>query len=182
MSVKKRRFSIVIIAGLVVVLAGWLLAVGDGALAAQAAIRQRPKPAAATVHGPVPTAVPVVQPTSLQVAYRLDPWMLSGNYGSDFWASPASLGPTTQSGKNFVVEARVAGFANGGTPITDAQWASSDPSLVRVTPSGRAHNMNITVAREGQSSVHVSAGGLSKDLVITAEANASGGLLVKIAQ
>src|SRR5438874_12642062 len=83
MSVKKRRFSIVIIAGLVVVLAGWLLAVGDGALAAQAAIRQRPKPAAATVHGPIPTPVPVVQPASLQVAYRLDPWMLVGNDGSD---------------------------------------------------------------------------------------------------
>jgi hypothetical protein len=180
MSWKKRRFSVVITAGLVVVLAGSLLALGD-AVAAPGS-RRHPKPVITLPKGPIPTPVAVVQPASLQVAYRLDPWMLSGNYGSGFWATPAVLGPTTQGDNKFVVEARAGGFASGGAAIKDAQWSSSDPALVRVNPAGHGTNdVRITVAKAGQSRVHVSAAGLSKDLVITAEAKDEA-LLVTIAQ
>src|SRR5919202_6860232 len=115
-------------ARLVLVLVGSLLALGANALAAG--------------------------PQDFQVAYRLDPWLVSGNYGSGFWASPAVFGPVIR-GIPFVVQARAQALDSVGAPITDSVWTPADPSMVQVTP-GNDGDVAISVARDGQSTVQVS--------------------------
>ena len=44
------------------------------------------------------TAAPVPSPVGIQISYRLDPWLVSGNYGAGFWGSPAVLAMERCSG------------------------------------------------------------------------------------
>jgi hypothetical protein len=118
-------------------------------------------------------------PQDFQVAYRLDPWLISGNYGSGFWASPPVLGPAFR-GIPFVVQARAQALDSVGAPITDSVWTSADPSMVQVSP-GNGADVEISVARDGQTTVQVNAAGITKELVISAQFSGAQ-LLVQIAQ
>ena len=140
-------------ARLVLVLVGSLLALGANALAAG--------------------------PQDFQVAYRLDPWLVSGNYGSGFWASPPVLGPVI-GGIPFVVQARAQALDIVGAPITDSAWTPADPSMVQVT-AVNGGDVEISVARDGQTTIQVSAAGITKELVISAEFSGTQ-LMVQIAQ
>jgi hypothetical protein len=121
---------------------------------------------------------PVPGPTGIQISYRLDPWLISGNYGRGFWASPPVLGPASQPGGAFAVQARAE--ALGGGPIADTEWVASDPDMVTVTPT-QGSDVRIVVHRSGQSTLEVRSQGSSKELVIKADDNGDV-LQVEIAQ
>jgi hypothetical protein len=126
------------------------------------------------------TPGPVPGPADIQVSYRLDPWLVSGNYGGGFWGSPAVLGPATQGRPTFVVRARAQGLDAAGRPLTDFEWVPADPGMVRVSP-GRGSEVTITVERAGQSTLHVTSGGSTRELVIKAESRGDA-ITVEIAQ
>ncbi len=118
---------------------------------------------------------------SLQVAYRLDPWLISGNYGSGFWASPPVLGPATQGGGIFTLETRAEGLDAQGQPVgVSPQWIASDPGMVTVSP-GQGSQVTITIQGAGQSTLRLASDTVTKELVIKA-ASQGGVLTVEIAQ
>jgi hypothetical protein len=114
------------------------------------------------------SVVPAANLTDIRVSYRLDPWLISGNYGGGFWVSPPVLGPVVQSGNVFVLEVRADGL-NDGIPVSvSPTWVPADPGMVTVTPS-HAHQVTITVRHAGQSDLHVVSQGVRTTLAITAE-------------
>jgi hypothetical protein len=177
---KRRAFAALKPACLILMLAATLLSLGGctGALAREGVGDDSP-PARASVKRVTPNrrarpqvaakaAVPVPGPAGIQIFYRLDPWLLSGNYGAGFWSSPPVLGPATQGKRTFVVQARVQAPDPTGGPIRDAEWVSADPGMVRVTPS-RGSDVKIAVEAAGQSTLRVKSGGSTRELVIKAE-------------
>jgi hypothetical protein len=124
--------------------------------------------------------VSVPAPAAIRVWYRLDPWLISGNYGGGFWASPAVLGPTTQGTSTFVVQARARADDQVGSPITDARWVPADPAMVGVSPDLGAE-VTITVRRAGRSRLQLASQNGAKELVIAAEYR-SEAIVVQIAQ
>ena len=181
MSWKKRRpFAAVIVAGLVLVLAVSVLALGDGAFAAGPHRPPKVGPGRVVNRAPVAPPAPRLGPAGIEVSFRLDPWLLSGFYGSGFWASPAVFGPFVQNDKTFTVDARASGHAADGAKVTDPQWSSADPSMARATPA-HGSEVTITVARAGQTTLRVSSAGLTKELAVNAEAKGDG-LQVQITQ
>jgi uncharacterized protein (TIGR03437 family) len=118
---------------------------------------------------------------SIQVAYRLDPWLIGGTYGGGIWVSPPVLGPTNQGGLTFTLEVRADGFdAQGFRVAINPQWTPSDPGMVTVSPN-HGNLVKITVNRAGDSTLAVTAQGISKTLSI--KATSQGGILVvQIAQ
>src|ERR1043166_1989757 len=97
--------------GVVFILAGLalVLAVSGGALGDAFAAGQHRAPTAGPGRGvttsaaakrtPIPTPAPRLGPAGIDIAFRLDPWLLSGFYGSGFWASPVVFGPFVQNEK-----------------------------------------------------------------------------------
>ncbi len=119
--------------------------------------------------------------TSIQIAYRLDPWLISGNYGGGFWASPTVLGPATQGGQTFALVTRADGLdAQGRRVAISPQWTPSDLSMVTVSPT-QGDLVTITINRAGESTLAVAAQGISKLLTIRAVYQ-GGALVVEIAQ
>jgi hypothetical protein len=181
MSWKKRGpFAAIVVAGLVLVLAVSVLALGDGAFAAGPHRPPKPGPGRVVNRAPRPTPAPRLGPAGIEVSFRLDPWLLSGFYGSGFWVSPAVFGPFVQNDKTFTVDARASGHAAGGAKVTDPQWSSADPSMARATPA-HGSEVKLTVARAGQTTLRVSSAGLTKELAVNAEAKGDG-LQVQITQ
>jgi hypothetical protein len=190
MGEKKQRLAVPRLAGLILLLAITLLALGGcaGALAREGAGDDSPAARGGTkretrVRGAQPpvtpqAAVAVPAPAAIQISYRLDPWLVSGNYGKGFWASPPVLGPTVQSGSRFVVQARAEGL--GGGPVTGLEWIPTDPAMVKVTPS-QGPDVKIIVERAGQCTLQVRSHESTKELVIKAEYKGDA-LLVEIAQ
>ncbi len=129
----------------------------------------------------VPVQAASTAVAGLQVAYRLDPWLISGNYGSGFWASPPVLGPATQGGGIFTLETRAEGLDAQGQPVAvNPQWIASDPGMVTVSP-GQGSQVTITIQGAGQSTLRLASDTVTKDLVIKA-ASQGGVLTVEIAQ
>lgn len=118
---------------------------------------------------------------AIQVSYRLDPWLISNNYGGAVWVSPLTFGPANQGGAAFVIEVRAQGFdANGQLVDISPDWIPSDPAMVTISPN-RGSQVKITVQRGGQSSLQVIAQGVSKTLTITS-ANQGNSMQVQIDQ
>jgi hypothetical protein len=106
---------------------------------------------------------------SIQIAYRLDPWLISGNYGQGFWASPAVLGPTTQGTSTFAIEIRAEGLdAQGNGLNIDPDWIPTDPGMLTLSP-GQGSKVKLTIQRAGQCNVRVRSNEVFKDLSIKAE-------------
>jgi uncharacterized protein (TIGR03437 family) len=120
-------------------------------------------------------------PSKLMVSYRLDPWLISGNYGGGFWVSPPVFGPVTQGGNSFTLEVRALGVDFRGQSLDISPvWMPEDPEMITVSPSQGAE-IKLTVHRAGQSMLQISSQGLSKVLALKAvyQANA---LMVQIEQ
>jgi hypothetical protein len=119
--------------------------------------------------------------SEIQVFYRLDPWLVSGNYVGGLWASPPVLGPVTQGGLTFSLEAKAQGLdLSGQTVAVTPQWISSDPNTVMVSP-GQGAQVTMVVLRAGQSTLTVSDQGISKQLAVKA-ALSGPSLVVEISQ
>ncbi len=69
------------------------------------------------VESPLPQAGVLA---SVQVAYRLDPWLIGGTYGGGFWASPPVFGPTTQGGSRLPCKPERTGLIPRGTESPSA--------------------------------------------------------------
>lgn len=118
----------------------------------------------------------------IQVAYRLDPWLISGNYGGGFWASPAVLGPATQGSSIFVTEIRAEGIdALGDSTTIEPEWIALDPEMLGLSAT-HGTTVTLTVRRAGRSILRVTSENTYKDLAINAVNVKSNVLQVDIAQ
>jgi hypothetical protein len=119
---------------------------------------------------------------AIEVSYRLDPWLVSGNYVGGLWVSPPTLGPVTQGVPTFVLETRAdERDATGMVAAISAEWITSDPAMVTVSP-GVGHQVTITVNGVGQSIVNVVSQGLVRTLSVNATPYLDGAILVEISQ
>jgi len=137
---------------------------------------------------PSPTATPTPtrpSPTAttagaalrnIQVAFKLE---RGGTFGGPLWVSPLTYTQVGQ-GPECTVEARANGIDTAGRPVeVSAAWTASDPNMVTVSPP-QGHQVSITVHGAGQSTVQVSAGGVSTELSIKATPYLDVTLLVNI--
>ena len=82
------------------------------------------------------------------------------------WVSPPTY---VGAGAQDTVEVRAQGLdASGKKLAISPTWIPSDPEMVTVTPS-EGNEVQITVHRPGERSLHVTAEGVSKELAIKAE-------------
>jgi FKBP-type peptidyl-prolyl cis-trans isomerase len=114
--------------------------------------------------------------TGLQVSFKLDPRITKGQYMGERWVSPPTYTTTLDT-----VDARVAGTdSTGGSRNISAKWVPSDPEMVTVTP-GEGREVKIAVKRTGETALHVTSDGISKQLSVKA-AYKNDVMLVEIAQ
>ena len=102
---------------------------------------------------------------AITVSFKLDPRLSDPTRGGERWVSPP-----TYSGANAqdTVEARAQGIDAKGRPVRiNPRWTPSDPEMVTVSPS-EGDAVKIKVNRAGQSSLQVTAQGVSKELSIKA--------------
>jgi hypothetical protein len=111
--------------------------------------------------------VPEPTLTELRASYRLDPWLIPGQWGSGFWVSPTTFGPVRQSGEVFILELRADAFYLGSPVHESPTWIPEDPSMVTVSPSS-GESVTMTVWRAGESNLHVDSQGVRSTLEITA--------------
>ncbi len=104
--------------------------------------------------------------TGIMVSFKLDPRLSGGSYGGERWVSPPTY--TGASGQD-VVEARASGVGSKGQAIPiSPKWIATDPAMVTISPD-QGEQVKITVKRVGESTVHVTADGVTKELLIKAE-------------
>jgi len=114
--------------------------------------------------------------TSLQVSFKLDPRIMSGVYGGERWVSPPTYTTTLDT-----VDARVAAVGpKGSIGNISAKWTPTDPGMVTVSPS-EGQQVKIAVKRAGETTLHVSTDGVSRELAIKA-ARQNDVMQVEIAQ
>jgi hypothetical protein len=115
---------------------------------------------------------------NLAISFKLDPRITRSLYMGDRWVSPATysrVGDATA----VAVEARASGNDSKGKPVAiRADWVPADTELVTVTPVGDGE-VRLTVNGEGETSVDVVAGGVSRTLRVKA-IRAHGALQVEI--
>ena len=118
----------------------------------------------------------------LMVSFKLDQRLSGPTYGAPRWVSPPTF-TFAQGGAQLTVEARSQGVSANGTFMdVNAEWTPADPEMVTVT-RGPKNEVTITVKHEGESTLTLTAQGMAKELVIKAQAIASGsGLQVAISQ
>jgi hypothetical protein len=107
--------------------------------------------------------------SDIDVSYRLDPWLISGNYGGGFWASPAVLGPVHVS-RGFSLEVRAEGLSGGHAVAVSPTWITADPSIATVSPS-QGGQVTLTVHRIGRTFVYAIAEGVRTTLLVSASAS-----------
>ena len=90
------------------------------------------------------------------------------------WVSPPAY---TRVGdgktKEVAIETRIEGIDAKGRPAAiSPEWAAAEPEMVTVEPSkapkAKAGQFTITVRRAGESSLRLSAGEITKELVVKA--------------
>ena len=106
-------------------------------------------------------------PARIGVSFKMDPRLATGNYGGERWVSPPTY-TRVGEGKTCTVEARAQGLdANGRSVPLSPKWSSADPDMVTVTPS-EGKEVKILVQHAGESSLSVTADGVSTELTIKA--------------
>lgn len=104
---------------------------------------------------------------SIDVSFKLDPRITKGLYMGDRWVPP----PYTQGGddKQVTVEARAHGRDSSGKSLNASpKWVLAHADIATVTP-GEGSQVTITVQRPGETTLRVTADGVSKELGIKAE-------------
>lgn len=134
-----------------------------------------PPPDASQPPPPPDVPQPPTGTATIAVAFMLDPRLQGGTYGGEVWVSPATYQGIV--GQN-VVETQAHGIDGTGA-LTDAipEWIASDPGMVSVSPA-RGTRVTITVTRTGESTLTVSAGAMSKDLLV--RATSQGGVVERV--
>jgi FKBP-type peptidyl-prolyl cis-trans isomerase len=104
--------------------------------------------------------------TDIKFSFKLDPRLLGGTYAAEHWISPPTYdGSAAQD----TVEAKAIGVGTKGQPVRiTPRWIPSDPEMVTVSPDQGAL-VKIKVTKAGESKLQVTAGGVSKDLLIRSE-------------
>lgn len=118
--------------------------------------------------------------TALQVELKVQNITKENFYMGEVWVSPAKF-TDIQNGKHYVGYARAVGLDVFGVEYDlSPAWYSSDPTMVRVAPRS-GHRVKLTVVKEGESFVMVTAGSFSKRLAVKA-AYRGGAMHVEISQ
>jgi hypothetical protein len=105
--------------------------------------------------------------TALQVELKVQSITKENFYMGAVWVSPAKF-TDIQNGKHYVGYARGIGIDVFGVEYDlSPAWYSSDPTMVRVAPRS-GHRVKLTVVKEGESFLMVTAGAFSKKLTIKA--------------
>lgn len=118
--------------------------------------------------------------TALQVELKVQSITKENFYMGEVWVSPAKF-TDIQNGKHYVGYARAVGLDVFGVEFDlSPTWYSSDPTMVRVAPRS-GHKVKLTVVKEGESFLMVTAGSFSKRLAIKS-AYRGGAIYVEVSQ
>jgi len=118
--------------------------------------------------------------TALQVQLKVQSITKENFYMGEVWVSPAKF-TDIQNGRHYVGYARAIGLDVFGVEFDlSPTWYSSDPTMVRVAPRS-GHRVKLTVVKEGECFLLVTAGSFSKRLAIKA-AYRGGAMYVEISQ
>jgi len=121
----------------------------------------------------------------LAISFKMDPQLFGGTYGGERWVSGPTFNSGAQLGKEATVEAKVRGVdADGRTVPISPDWVPADPEMVVVSPVSGAEldHVRLTVKKIGESKLRVVSQGVSKELLVTAKAVGTNGMVVTIAQ
>jgi hypothetical protein len=122
---------------------------------------------------------------SIAISFKLDPRVFGGTYGGERWVSKPTYNSAAQPGQEPSVEAKVRGVDAGGRAVPiSPDWVLSDPEMVVVSPVSGAQldHVRLIVRRIGESKLRVVSQGVSKELLVTAKAVGTSGMVVTIAQ
>lgn len=109
-------------------------------------------------------ARPVV--ADLRISFKLDPRLTRAQYMGDRWVSMRTFTSTVQAGTTCSVDVAARGVDARGMPLNVVpEWSSADPGTVAVTPL-RGTNVGISGLRPGETSLEVTAEGVTKKLFI----------------
>ena len=118
--------------------------------------------------------------TALQVELKVQSITKENFYMGEVWVSPAKF-TDIQNGKHYIGYARAVGLDVFGVEYDlSPTWYSSDPTMVRVAPRS-GHRVKLTVVKEGESFLMVTAGAFSKRLDIKSTYR-GGAMYVEISQ
>lgn len=163
----------------------------DGSVRSQSSGEPQPAGAPQPVGDPQPTddsqptAVPQpsgsgqVAVNTILVSFKLDRRLTDGVYLGELWVSPQRY---TGAAAQDSVEARAVCVDADGRPTgSDPSWIPSDPDMLSVSPT-QGGQVTITVKRAGESRLHLTSQGLSKELVFRATSEGGAVLQVEILQ
>ena len=106
--------------------------------------------------------------STITVAYKLDPRVTKSLYMGTRWVAPPTY-TQVQDGQRLAVEAQAYGVdARGGVHAIAPDWRSSDPTVASIA-SASGNLATITVLKPGESTVEVTAMGLSARVHVKAE-------------
>lgn len=118
--------------------------------------------------------------TALQVEFKVQSITKENFYMGEVWVSPDKF-TDIQNGKRYVGDARAVGLdARRNEFDLSPTWESSDPTMVRVAPRS-GHRVKLTVVKEGESFLMVTAGSFFKRFAIKA-AHRGNAMYVEISQ
>lgn len=117
-------------------------------------------------------------PTTITIAFKLDPRLSGPTYGGERWVSPPRF---TGASSQDVVDARAQATDAKGTPLKAVfKWTPADPEMVSISPS-QGQQVKISVKRTGESKLKVAWQEISKELLIKAK-RVGQGIQVEIVQ
>lgn len=117
----------------------------------------------------------------IQVSFQLDPRITRGQYLGERWISPPTYVRVQEGQKPLTVPAKAMGLdAKGAQVKINPTWKPGNTQLVKVSPP-QGNSVELTILKEGQSDLTVTAGGVSKKLSIKA-VRLQGSLQVDISQ
>ena len=102
----------------------------------------------------------------IQVYYKLAHSLTAGLQMGERWVSPKTYHSTLQSGPQTKIEAKAAGLDAQRQPVKIAPtWYADDADMISISP-GEDGSVIIEIEGPGESSVRVTAGGVSNILTI----------------
>ena len=121
------------------------------------------------------------QVADIKASFKLDPRLTRSLYMGDRWVSPTTYTGVRQTGKEYVVDARVHGIDAKGRPMRiSPEWIPSDPEMVAVSPT-QGNEVKIVVKHAGATKLKLATAGFSKELLVKAKYE-GGAMQVEISQ